>query len=100
MGAVTVKVDASGRVVIPREMREALGIPHGGDLQLTLENGSLRATTRVAALKRIQEEFRRLVPPGVSVVDEFLAERRAEAAREFAEVQRYTGSEDKPGGHG
>ena len=91
MGVVTVKVDGSGRVVIPREMREALGIPEGGELQVSVENGELRATTRLAALRRIQEEVRGLVPPGVSVVDEFIAERRAEAARELADVRRRLG---------
>ena len=30
MGAVTVKVDASGRLVIPREMREALDLGVSG----------------------------------------------------------------------
>lgn len=32
--AVTVKVDAQGRVVIPQAERERLGLPHGGALEL------------------------------------------------------------------
>ena len=91
MGAVTVKVDPSGRLVIPKEMREAMGIPEGGgDLLLSIgEDGELRALTREAAIRRVQQKLRALVPPGVSVVDEFLAERRAEAAREEAEREDY-----------
>jgi AbrB family looped-hinge helix DNA binding protein len=85
MGAVTVKVDASGRVVIPREMREALGIPEGGELRLSIEGGELRATTRLATLRRIQEELRDLVPPDVLLSEELIADRRAEAARDVAE---------------
>jgi AbrB family looped-hinge helix DNA binding protein len=85
MGAVTVKVDASGRLVIPKDMRVELGIPDGGELRLSVEDGELRASTRLAALRRIQRELRGTVPPGVSVVDELIAERRAEAARDLAE---------------
>ena len=47
MGAIAVKVDSSGRLVIPREMREELGIPTGGMLTLSAEGGVLRAQTRL-----------------------------------------------------
>jgi AbrB family looped-hinge helix DNA binding protein len=89
MGAVTVKVDASGRVVIPKDMREALGILEGGELELSVEEGELRGITRLAALHRLQKLLRGSVPPGVSMVDELIAERRAEAAREEAEAEAW-----------
>ena len=72
MGAVTVKVDASGRVVIPKELREQLGIPEGGELRLSVEDGELRGAARLAALRRIQRRMAELVPPGVSLVDELI----------------------------
>ena len=53
MGAIAVKVDSPGRVVIPPDVRTALGIPDGGELLLTVEDGELRASTRLAALRRI-----------------------------------------------
>ena len=87
MEPVWVKVDAAGRLVIPKDMREALGIPDGGELRLRVEDGELRGMGRLAALKRIQRELRGSVPPGTSVVDELIADRRAEAAREEAEVR-------------
>jgi hypothetical protein len=34
------------------------------------------------AIRRIQDELAKLVRPGESIVDELIAERRAEAARE------------------
>jgi AbrB family looped-hinge helix DNA binding protein len=83
MGAVAVKVDASGQVVIPQDMREALGIPDGGELLLTVEDGELRATSlgpeAVAELRDLLRPWRR---PSGSVVEEFLTERRIEAALE------------------
>ena len=89
MGAVTVKVDASGRLVIPKVQREQLGIPDGGELRLTVEDGELRATTRLAALRRIQRRMAELAPPGVSLTDELIADRRAEAVREAAEDEAW-----------
>ncbi len=88
MEPVWVKVDAAGRLVIPREMRAALGIADGGELHLRVEDGELRGLGRMNALARIQREARALVPEGVSVVDAFLAERRDAATREAAEVER------------
>ncbi len=87
MDGVTVRVDPSGRVVIPRDLRDALGIPEGGELRLTVQDGELRATTRLAALRRIQAEARGHVPQGVSLAADLLAERRAEAARGLNEAQ-------------
>ena len=87
MTSITAKVDASGRLVIPKEIREALGIPDGGTLTLTVQDGELRAATRLAALRRIQRELRAAVPEGVALVDDLIAQRRAEAARELAEDQ-------------
>lgn len=84
MGAIAVKVDSSGRVVIPPDVRTALGIPDGGELLLTVENGGLRASTRPASLRRIRRGLKAYIPPGTSVVDELLAEKRAEVAREEA----------------
>lgn len=87
MDQVTVRVDAAGRMVIPRDLRDALGIPEGGELRLTLQDGELRATTRLAALRRIQAELRALPRPAAPASDALIAERRAEAARGLHEDQ-------------
>ena len=89
MEPVWMKVDSAGRLVIPKEMREALGIPDGGELRLRVEDGELRGMGRLAALRRTQRELRGSVPPGESVVDELIADRRAEAAREEAEQRAW-----------
>jgi AbrB family looped-hinge helix DNA binding protein len=97
MTSITAKVDASGRLVIPKEIREALGIPDGGTLTLTVQDGELRAATRLAALRRIQRELRAAVPEGVALVDDLIAQRRAEAARELAEDQALLAPAQKDG---
>lgn len=83
MGAVTVRVDGSGRVVIPKDLREQLGIPDGGELQLSVRDGALHGATRLAGFLRLRGK---LAGPGgeAGAVDALLAERRAEAGREEA----------------
>jgi bifunctional DNA-binding transcriptional regulator/antitoxin component of YhaV-PrlF toxin-antitoxin module len=82
MGMVTVRVDSSGRLVIPKERREELGTPQGGELH---------GATRVAAIRRVQRRLAALAPREgeTSAVDELIADRRAEAAREEAEEQAW-----------
>jgi AbrB family looped-hinge helix DNA binding protein len=81
-GVVAARLDAEGRIVIPAEYRKTLALKEGDDLLVYLEGDSLRLTSRDAAINRIQAEVKRLVPPGVSLVDELIAERRREAERE------------------
>jgi len=82
MNAIVVRVDASGRLVIPKEMRDELGLADGGVLTLSVEDGELRATSRLAAIRRLQRKLAGRVPPGHSVVDELIADRRRQAALE------------------
>lgn len=83
MGVVAVKVDSSGRVVIPKDLRDALGIPQGGELRLSIVDGELRGLTRVAALRQLQAKYA-AHPARGSAVDDLLAWRRAEASRDEA----------------
>jgi hypothetical protein len=47
-----------------------------------LREGEARLTTRREQLRRAQALVRRYVPAGVSLVDELITERRAEATHE------------------
>jgi AbrB family looped-hinge helix DNA binding protein len=71
-----------GRLVIPAALREALCLAAGDVLEIHIENQELRMSTRSGRLRRAQERLRKLVGPDRSIVDEFLAERRAEALSE------------------
>ncbi len=67
---------------LPAEFLETMGVAEGDQVQLALDGDVGRVLSRAAAIREAQELVRRYVPEGVSLVDELLAERRAEAARE------------------
>jgi AbrB family looped-hinge helix DNA binding protein len=81
-----IQVGEKGRIVIPVEMREALGIKPGDSVDISVKDHEVRISTRAARLKQAQERMRKLIPPGVSLADELLAERREEAKREQADL--------------
>jgi AbrB family looped-hinge helix DNA binding protein len=76
------RVNENGRVVIPSSFRKALGIEVGDEIVLRLEEDELRITTQRRRIQRAQERARRYLKPGMSLVDEFLAERRKAAEHE------------------
>jgi AbrB family looped-hinge helix DNA binding protein len=78
-----VRVDVAGRVVIPADLREHLGIRPGQELILVDEPNGMQLRTFAQAVRVAQEAFAPYRVPGVSVVDELLQERREEAKREY-----------------
>jgi len=76
------KVNENGRVVIPAAFRKALGIHPGDTVILSVEDDELRITTMKRRIERAQERARKYLKPGVSLVDELIAERREAAKRE------------------
>ena len=76
------KVNENGRVVIPAPFRKALGINAGDVIVLRMEDDELRITTMKQRIERAQRRARQYVKPGVSLVDELIAERREAAKRE------------------
>ena len=80
-----VTVGADGRVVIPATFRKEIGIRAGDTLVLESDGDSLLVRSYDQVLKETQDYFRRFVSPGASPVDELIADRRAEAAREADE---------------
>jgi AbrB family looped-hinge helix DNA binding protein len=80
-----VRVDSAGRVVIPSEVRQHLGIEPGQELILCEESLGIRLQTFQQAVKTVQAAFAPYKKPGVSVVDELIREREEEARREYGE---------------
>ncbi len=71
-----------GVIQVPAGFLESMGAAEGDQVQLALDGDVVRVLSRAAAIREAQELVRRYVPEGVSLVDELLAERRAEVARE------------------
>lgn len=79
-----------GRVTIPVQVRRAAGIEPGHTLVVYVEHGRVVIEERSHLLARIQEEVRAADEAAGhtgSAVDELIAERRADAAREAAEIE-------------
>ena len=76
------KVDSNGRVFIPAEYRRELGLKPGDRVVVQMDQGELRIFSQIEGIRRAQEIVARYVSPDRSLVDELIAERRAEAARE------------------
>ncbi|HET9407259.1 MAG TPA: AbrB/MazE/SpoVT family DNA-binding domain-containing protein [Candidatus Sulfotelmatobacter sp.] len=76
------RVNENGRVVIPAQFRKALGIRAGDQVILRFEDDELRITTMKKRIERAQRHARKYVKPGVSLVDELIADRREAAKRE------------------
>ena len=80
---VKTRVEAGGRVVIPAEFRKQSGIKPGDIVMLQWSGpGALSVLTFDEITRRVQKSVRQYVPEGVSLVDELIEERRAEAAGE------------------
>ncbi len=81
----SVELGAGGRLVIPAPMRAALGIKVGDRLIVRLEADELRVHTYLTGIRRVQDWVQKLDPENKFSADEFIAERRREAAREAKE---------------
>jgi bifunctional DNA-binding transcriptional regulator/antitoxin component of YhaV-PrlF toxin-antitoxin module len=82
MESRSTKIVDGGKLVIPVSFRRELGIQIGDTVVMEVVDGELRVRSRDAAISEIQKLVRGLVPDGVSVVDELIADRRAEAAKD------------------
>jgi AbrB family looped-hinge helix DNA binding protein len=74
----------NGRAVIPIALREQLGLKDGDQLVWMVRDDELIVTTRRAQLRRAQATVQKFIPATVSLVDELLADRRAEQTSEDA----------------
>lgn len=95
----TVKVSQGGRLVIPAELRELLDIKQGDELLMEAREGELVITSKRRRLLKIQAECQQLLvsQPGQSVVDQLLADRRKEAAKDEAETKEWLDAIKKRG---
>ena len=81
---ISMKMSDGGRVVIPAEIRKSMGLKEGDTVLWELRGGEAVLTTRLVQMRQAQTMVRQYVPAGVSLVDELIADRRAENARDEA----------------
>lgn len=81
---IQTKVSDGGRVVIPIEIRQSMSIREGDAVLWDFHDGVATLTTRRTQLKEAQAMVRKYVPQEVSLVDELIADRRAESNQDSA----------------
>jgi len=76
-----VQLGAQGRVVIPAHLRKALDLKPGDRLVARQDGDSIVLERRENLLHRLRARYAH-IPADISLADELMAERQAEAARE------------------
>ncbi|MGA2673240.1 MAG: AbrB/MazE/SpoVT family DNA-binding domain-containing protein [Terracidiphilus sp.] len=78
----TVVLGESGRIVLPAAIRKELGLKAGDRLTVSSDQGVIRILSRKMALESIRADIVQQRGSLAGLLDEFIAERREEAARE------------------
>jgi bifunctional DNA-binding transcriptional regulator/antitoxin component of YhaV-PrlF toxin-antitoxin module len=76
------RIASGGRLVIPVALRRALGMEEGTAVTMSIKDGELRVHTVSEGIRRAQALVAQYVPANVPLVDELLADRRAEVLAE------------------
>jgi len=76
------RIGEDGRLAIPSEMRAAMLVDDTGVLTARVVEGELRILAPEAVFAKLKEVVSEAMPGGACLVDEFIAERRAEARSE------------------
>jgi bifunctional DNA-binding transcriptional regulator/antitoxin component of YhaV-PrlF toxin-antitoxin module len=82
LNRVRLTLGPGGRVVIPAALREAMELEEGGAILAWVEEGELRLLSPRVGARRAQAMLKGLLPEGVSLAGELIAERRREAEAE------------------
>ncbi|MBX9826674.1 MAG: MraZ N-terminal domain containing protein [Xanthobacteraceae bacterium] len=76
------KLGAKGRLLLPAEMRAALGLQEGELVTAWQKDGEVLLHSHLHGLRKIRDEARALAQATGYASDELIAERRAEALKE------------------
>jgi AbrB family looped-hinge helix DNA binding protein len=79
------RLNDNGRIVIPVEIRQQMGLKPGDTLLLRVDGDVLILESQQARIRRVQESLRHLIPADRQLSDELIADRREEARREMEE---------------
>ena len=76
------KIISGGRVQLPADVRRELSLGEGDTVLIEVIDGEVRLRPMKESIRRMQERMRPYIIEGRSIVDELIAERRAEAQNE------------------
>jgi len=76
------KVDASGRIVLPADVRLRQHICTGDQVVIIESDDGMRLRTYEQAVRDAQAVFAQLAPPEIVLSEELIRDRRIEAERE------------------
>jgi AbrB family looped-hinge helix DNA binding protein len=79
--SIDVRVAQNGRMVLPRAVRNALGMTDGGTVVVSIEGDEVTLSSIRHSVRHVQELYRQHVQNDMTS-DDFIAERRAEAERD------------------
>ncbi len=79
---IRLRLSENGRVVIPAQVRKALGVEAGDEIILEQEQNAFRITTQQQRIAEARKRILRYIKPGARLVDELIAERREAAKHE------------------
>lgn len=78
---INARIAANGRMVLPKAVRTALGVTGAGVVALEVEGDEVKLTSMASRIKHAQALYRQHVKDDYTV-DDFLRERREEAAQD------------------
>lgn len=82
MTAIRVKMGTNGRLVIPANLRREVGLDDGETVLIETVKGELRVRPMEDVISNAQHRLKKYVASGVSLAEELISDRRAEAKRE------------------
>lgn len=77
-----IPLQENGRMILPVELRRALGVGQGGRVVVQSDGDRIEITTAERSRARARERMQRIFAGREGVVDELIAERREGARRE------------------
>lgn len=81
----TARLGSGGRIVVPAELRQRMGWKQDDALRFRIVDGRVEIESVMDGIRRAQRIFAELDQGGGSLVDELIADRRAENAKDVTE---------------
>lgn len=87
MTAIDLNIAANGRMVLPKAVRDAMGLHGASKVTLIVDEDGVRLETPLQRLARAKALYRKTAK-NPRTLDDFLSDRREEARREDARFDR------------